>query len=228
MRKCEPSGIMGAVASRWRQLSGNFPRAHFQVMTRLKVLKLLFFLLSLTCDLCAQEKKSEQELAKYKKQLKSSRIDTVLILKSGCTGCQVTYSDTFKAIEDGQTIYVLTQRSGHFKLAIFDDIHNPKYLSVDSCSLFETVHQNKSVLKSKDTFYQKELAELKKMKFLPPRPTHYPYKSLIISLPGFQYDCTVNGSNSDYLGFVRESENWFNSTKTIIKKFFDFINTLRE
>ncbi len=196
-------------------------------MTKLKVSLLILTLFSLTPFSFGQTKKSEQQLEKYYRQLKSSKVDTVLILKSGCTGCDVTYTDTPKSVIDGQTIYVLTQMNGQFKLAIFDDIHNPRYFTGDICSLFKTIDHNKSVLKSKDTFYKKELAELKKVKFLPPRPIHFPFEEIIISLPNFRYDFVINSKDADYLGFVRENEIWFKATKSIIEKFYDYIKTLK-
>lgn len=196
-------------------------------MTKLKVSILILPLISLTIYSFGQTKKSEKELEKYYKQLKSFKVDTVLTLKSGCLGCDVTYTDTPKSVIDGQTIYVLTQKNGQFKLAIFDDIHKPKYFTGDTCSLFDTIDQNKSVLKSKDTFYKKELAELKKVKFLPPRPVHFPFEHVIFSFPNFHYDFVINSKNADYLGFIRENEIWFKATKSIIGKFYDYIKTLK-
>src|SRR6476620_4828434 len=90
-------------------------------MTKLKISILILTLFSLTSYSFGQRKKSDQEFDKYYKQLKSYKVDTVLTLKSGCTGCEVTYTDTPKSVIDGQTIYVLTQKNGQFKLAIFDD-----------------------------------------------------------------------------------------------------------
>lgn len=197
-------------------------------MTKLKISILVLTLFSLTLPTFGQTKKSEQQLEKYYKQLKSSKVDTVLTLKSGCTGCEVTYTDTTKGIIDGQTIYVLTQKNEQFKLAIFDDIHNPEYFTSDTCSLFNVIYHYKPVLKSKDTFYKKELAELEKVKFLPPRPIHFPFEELVISLPNFHYDFVINNKDADYLGFVRENEQWFKATKNIIDRFYDYIRTLKD
>ena len=135
-------------------------------MTQLKTSTLLILSLSLTLYCYGQAKKSEQQFNKYYYQLKSSKVDTFLIIKSGCTGCDVIYTDTSKSVADGQTIYVLTQKSGQFKLAIFDDLHNSQYFTADTCSLFDTNDRNKSLLKLKETFYKTELAELKKIKVL--------------------------------------------------------------
>lgn len=196
-------------------------------MTQLKTSTLLILLLSLTLYSYGQTKRSEQQFNKYYQQLKSLKVDTFLIVKSGCTGCEVTYSDTSKSVIDGQTIYVLTQKSGQFKLAIFDDIHNPKYLTTDTCSLFETIDRNKSLLKLKDSFYKKELRELKKSKFLPPGPIHYSFEDLTIQTPNFKYSFLVNGKDADYLGFVRENEKWFQATKNIIERFFKYSQAIK-
>lgn len=197
-------------------------------MTKIKISTLFIFSLSLTLFSNAQTKKSEQLFTKYFQQLKASKVDTIVIVKSGCTGCDVVYADTPKSIIDGQTIYVLTQKVGQFKLAIFDDIHNPKYYSADTCSLFDTISHYKQTLKLKDTFYKRELAELKKSKFFPPRPIHYSFEELTIKTPNFNYNFLVNGKDADYLGFIRENEKWFQATKNILKSFFDFSQSLKE
>jgi hypothetical protein len=196
-------------------------------MTKIKIATLIIFSLSLTLFSNAQTKKSEQQFNKYFHQLKASKVDTFIIVKSGCTGCDVVYADTPKSVIDGQTIYVLTQNAGQFKLAVFDDIHNPKYYSVDTCSLFDTIDHNKLTLRLKDTFYKKELAELKKSKFFPPQPIHYSFEELTIQTPNFKYNYIVNGKNADYLGFIRENEKWFQATKKILKSFFDFSQSIK-
>ncbi|RYZ62878.1 MAG: hypothetical protein EOO14_00890 [Chitinophagaceae bacterium] len=204
-----------------------FNSASSSYMTQYKISTLFILSLSLTLSSYGQTKKSEQQFNKYYQQLKSSKVDTILIVKSGCTGCDVKYADTPKSVIDGQTIYVLVQKAGQFKLAIFDDIHNPKYFTAGTCSLFDTIDQNKSLLKSKDTFYKKELAELRKSKFFPPRPIHYSFEELTIQIPNFKYNFLVNGKDSDYLGFVRENEKWFQATKTIIENFFNYTQAIK-
>lgn len=179
-------------------------------------------LLGLTLGAYGQAQNTEQQFTQYFKQLESSRIDTILILKSGCIGCEVIYTDTAKSISDGQTIYVLTQENGQFKLAIFDDIHSPEYFSMDTCSLFDKVSHNKSLLRLKDPFYKKKLAKLKRSKFFPPRPIHYSFEELIIQLPDFNYDFVIKGKDTDYLGVIRENENWFKVTKAIIEEFISY------
>ncbi len=196
-------------------------------MTQLKISTLLVLSLSLTLYSYGQTKKSEQQFQKYYQQLKSSKVDTFLIIKSGCTGCDIKYPDTSKSVVDGQTIYVLTQNSGQFRLAIFDDIHKPKYFTADTCSIFDTIDLNKSVLKLKDTFYKTELAELKKSKFLPPRPIHYSFEDLTIQIPNFKYNLLVNGKDADNLGFVRENEKWFQVTKNIIERFYEYVQAIK-
>ena len=214
---------MAVVRHLWKPLDIASPG----YMTQLKILVLLILSLSLTLYSYGQTKKSEQQFNKYYQQLKSSKVDTILIVKSGCTGCDVKYADTPKSVIDGQTIYVLVQKAGQFKLAIFDDIHNPKYFTADTCSLFDTIEQYNSLLQLKDPFYKKELAELKKSKFFPPRPIHYSFEELTIQTPNFKYNFLVNGTDADYLGFVRETKKWFQATKTIIEKFLSFSQAIK-
>lgn len=210
-------------ATLWKPL--NIASSSF--MTKFKISTIIILSLSLTSFSNAQTKKSEQEFNKYFQQLKASKVDTIVIVKSGCAGCDVVYADTPKALIDGQIIYVLTQKAGQFKLVIFDDLHNPKYYSVDTCSLFDTIELYKQTLKFKDTFYKKELAELKKSKFLPPRPIHYSFEDLTIQTPSFNYNFMVNGKDTDYLGIVRENEKWFQATKNIIELFYKYLQGVK-
>jgi hypothetical protein len=196
-------------------------------MTQLKISTIIILLVSLTLYSYGQTKISDKHFNKYYQHLKASKVDTILIVKSGCTGCDVSYTDTSKSVRNGQTIYVLTQKNGLFKLAIFDEIQNPKYFTADTCSLFDTINQNKSLLKLKDTFYKKELAELKKSKFFPPRPIHYSFDELTIQFPNFKYNFLINSKDADYLGFIRENEKWFIATKTIIEKFFNYSQSIK-
>ena len=190
---------------------------------------LTFLSSSFSLPLCSygQTKKSVQQFHKYYQQVKSLKVDTFLVLKAGCTGCEVKYSDTSKNVVDGQTIYVLTKKSGQFILAVFDDLHHPKYFTADTCSIFDTIERNKSLLKVKDRFYKMELAELKKSLFFPPRPIHYSFEDLTIQTPSFKYNFSVNGKDADYLGFVRKNEKWFQATKNIIEMFYKYLQAIK-
>jgi hypothetical protein len=202
---------------------GNPLIVHLQAMTQLKIYTLLILTLSLTLASYGQIKKSEQQFIIYYQQLKSSKVDTVLIIKSGCIGCDVTYIDTSKSIIDGQTIYVLTQKNGQFKVAIFDDIHNPKYFTRDTCSLFKFINENKVTLGQKGKFYKTEIPKIKsKSGFYPPSPIHYSYEELGIKLPNFNYDFMIVDDNKDHFGLQRDKEKWFTLTNQIIKRVYNY------
>ena len=196
-------------------------------MTMLKNV-LAIGLLGLTLGAYGQSQNTEQQFTQYFKQLESSGVDTILILKSGCIGCEVIYTDTAKSISNGQTIYVLTQENGQFKLAVFDEVHGPKYSTMDTCSLFDKIFCYKPLLRLKDPFYKKELAKLKRSKFFPPLPIHYSFEELIIQLPDFKYDFAIKGKDTDYLGLNRESENWFKVTKAIIEAFINYSQSIKD
>jgi hypothetical protein len=187
-------------------------------MTRHKILTILFS--SILLSSYGQVKKSEQELKGYLKHIKAAHIDTLLIVKSGCTGCDVVYKDTSKSVRDGQSISVLTKHNGKYKIATFDDIHKPRETTVDTCSFFDILSNRIHALEQKNIFYKNELAELKKVKFFPPSPVHYSFEELTVSLPNFKYEFMIVDKNADYMGFIRESESWFIATKEIVEKFF--------
>lgn len=197
-------------------------------MTRFLKLILLVLTFCLTQMLSGQEKKSEQKLNDYLQQLKATKVDTVLIIKSGCTGCEVKYYDTSKALVDGQSIYVLTQHNGKFKVAIFVDAKASKFITTDTCSLFEFVNQNKSSLQQKTIFYKTEIPKIKsKAGFYPPSPIHYSYEELNIYLSDFHYDFEVVDGNKDHFGVKRDKEKWFIRTKEIIKMVFNYSQSLK-
>jgi uncharacterized protein YqeY len=62
-----------------------------------------------------QTQKSEQQLKNYLRQLNEAKVDTLFIIKSGCAGCEVKYTDTSKAITDEQIIFILSQEMGSLK-----------------------------------------------------------------------------------------------------------------
>jgi hypothetical protein len=170
-----------------------------------------------------QEKKSEQELERFMIQLKSSKVDNFLILKSGCFGCEVQYIDTSKFINDGQTIYVLTQNGAQYDISIFDDLNPQKHFKIDTCSLFTYIDANKITLLKKETFYKKETPKLKsKNGFIRPHKVHYSYENLNINLPNFIYTFEINDSSNDQFGIKREKEEWFKLTKEIINRVYNY------
>lgn len=192
-------------------------------MTPLNIFALFVQIFCLTLSSFGQAKKSEQQLAKYFQQLKSSKVDTIITIKSGCTGCEVKYTDSSKSVIDGQSIYVLTQKFGHSRLAMFDDINNSKYFTLDTCSLFEFISQNKVTLGQKEKFYKTEIPKIRsKSGFYPPRPIHYSYEELSIKLAKFNYDFMIVDENKDYFGLERDKEKWFALTKEIIKRVYNY------
>lgn len=176
-----------------------------------------------------QSQQSKQQLDKYLLQLKTLKVDTIIIVKSGCTGCEIKYNDTSKTVLDGQSVYVLIQNKGQFAIASFDDVHHQKNLTLDTCSLFDFINQNKSLLQQQKTFYDKELPKIKsKSGFYPPSPTHYSYDKLSIGLPNFIYDFEVIDNDKDHFGLKRDEEKWFIATKEIIKRVFNYSQSVND
>jgi hypothetical protein len=193
---------------------------------RLQMLSLIYLTIALTNTVCGQVRKSEKELKFYLSQLRTSKVDTLLILKSGCIGCEIKYSDTSKAISDGQSIYVITQHNGHFNIAIFDDIHNQKIIAIDTCSIFEFVNLHKASLSQKEIFYEKKISKIKsKTGFFPPRPIHYSYENLKIHSSNFVYEFEIVDNNKDQFNLMCDKENWFITTAEIIKNVYNYLES---
>lgn len=93
---------------------------------------------------------------------------------------------------------------------------------MDTCSLFDFINQNKSVLQQQKIFYENELPKIKsKSGFYPPRPSHYSYEDLNIQLSNFKYDFKVVDGNKDHFGLQRDNEKWFLVTKEIIERIYN-------
>lgn len=167
-----------------------------------------------------QASKPEQQLAKYVKQLRQEKTDSLIILKWGCYGCTLHYGDTSASVQDGQTIYVLSKKAGKFKVAVFDDIHKPDFYNADTCAVFSTIKTYENVLRSKDVFYAHERAELKRSNFVHPLPDHFSFEKLIIQAGKFTYNYTIANKTADEFGFIRENIDWFVATKLIVKQVY--------
>lgn len=170
----------------------------------------------------------EEQLKNYLLHLQKSKVDTFLILKSGCADCEVKYSDTSKAVSDGQTVYILSQQLGGFTIVTFDDFGRQHVYTMDTCSLFDTIMYHKAVLRQKDVFYDKQREELKKGKFLPPRPIHYSYYDLAVRISKFTYEFKIVENDSGMFIFPERQENWFVVTKDIIFKFFSILKAAHD
>ncbi len=192
-------------------------------MTYLPIPFLFIGLFAFADTAFGQAQKSEQQLKSYLLRLKASKVDTILIVKSGCSGCYIKYSDTSIPVNGGQDVYVLTKNARQFNLAYFDDLNRQRSFTFDSCSLFDTIQYYKLILKQKENFYKKELAELRKTKFFPPGPVHYSYEELVIKIPSFSYSFMVVEEKFDRFGFSREDEPWFKARQNIINRLFQFI-----
>ena len=174
-----------------------------------------------------QAQMPEQQLKSYLLQLEKSNVDTILIIKSGCSGCAVKYTDTAKAVTNGQTIYVLWQAMGQFRIVSFDDFGRQNNYLFDTCSLFDTIKHYKAVLQQKEVYYKKIREGLKKGRFQPPRPIHYSYNALIIKIPKFSYEYNVIENDTGNFIFPERKEKWFAVTKKLIDNFFSLLETVR-
>ncbi len=191
-------------------------------------LTLSYFALTFGQTVLAQQK-PEQELKQKLQEIRKNKIDTFLVIKSGCIGCEINYPDTKKSVVDGQSIYVLTQKKGQVEISIFDDLGAQKNIKLDTCSIFEYVFSNKSDLLAKEVFYEKEIPKIKsKNGFSPPIPIHHSYEELEIYSPKFIYKFKVLNEDSDSFGINRQNKNWFVLTTEIIKQVEDKSKILKE
>ena len=192
-------------------------------MKKYKVL-ILLLLTILTQTSLGQDKKTEKEFKSYLQRLKATNVDTFLTVNTGCTGCEIQYDDFPKLIDNGHFIYVLSKHKGKYNIVVFNEIHNEKSFNIDTCSLFDFVFKNKTLLNKKTKFYKGEMSNLKsKDTFYPPRPIQYSYEELTIQTPNFSYNFKVLDGCADFLGIIREKEIWFKLTTEIIKRVYGYL-----
>jgi hypothetical protein len=189
---------------------------------QIKFLFVLTFAVFTQVSVFAQSRQSDQLFASYHKLLNSSKVDTIIILKSGCKNCVVEYTNSPQTVDDGQIIYVLTQDKGQIKLAIFDDKKEPAYFTADSCMVFKYIDIVKPLLKLKEPYYINAIKEEKELKFVAPYLKQFPYEELTIQLPKFKYNFIIVDNNLDYMGIEQNHRNWFIETQTIITLIYGF------
>ncbi|MCZ2129066.1 MAG: hypothetical protein LC109_02240 [Bacteroidia bacterium] len=194
------------------------------IRQRLTAILLSFFLPLFSIG---QTQKPKQQLEDYLLQLKGLQVDTFLVIKSGCAGCEVKYADTSKAVTDGQTIYILSQQVDKFKIVAIDDFGRQETYDIDTTSLFGTIMRFESVLQQKDIYYKKVRSESKKGHFLPPRPKHYSYNDLAIKIAKFTYKFNVIENDSGMFAFPERGEKWYAATNEIIDNFFLLLKSVR-
>ena len=192
-------------------------------MTFRPILLLLFLTINLTKVVLGQTHDSDEQLNKYLLHLKDFKVDSIVIVKSGCVGCDVINFNSSKHVEDEQSIYVLTKQSGIFLLAIFNDADSAKYINIDTCTLFKFINQNENILQNQKSFYKKEISKIKsKSGFYPPILIHHSFEELTINLSFFNYNFEVNDDDKDHFGFKCDNTKWFIITKNIIKRVYNY------
>jgi len=219
--------ILLKALSRCTPLYGNPLTVYLLYMLFRQTIIASIFFVFLPLFSIGQAQKPEQQLKNYLLQLEMSKVDTILIIKSGCTGCAVKYTDTAKAVTDGKTIYVLSQAMGQFRIVSFDDFGRQNHYLFDTCSLFDTIKHYKAVFQQKNVFYKKIREGLSKGRFQPPRPIHYSYNDLIIKIPNFSYEYSVIENDTGNFIFPERKEKWFVVTKKVIDNFFSLLKMVR-
>lgn len=170
-----------------------------------------------------QTSKAQQKLQAYLKELKKLKVDTLVILKTGCVGCEMKLSNR-KLLADPQTAWIITHRQGITEVKYFGSLGEQKCAKTDSIRLFDYTRVITSVLSEKDAFYETKRAEIQNAGFYPPVPNHYSYQELEVRLGTFYYTVELVNGHFDHLGFDIENERWYTATKEII----NYIETLHK
>lgn len=145
--------------------------------------------------------KAEKELLRF---LKAHKVDTFVLVKTGCTSCIISYEDNAK-LADTVTIWLLYKYRGKQSLMTFSDIAQPKKLGNKDTDIFKFITENRQLLLTKDQYYQ----EQKQLKFQAPCLTTYPYETIEIKYGNLKYRHRLVKRETDDCGTFLTHEDWF-------------------
>lgn len=156
---------------------------------------------------------ANRELAQY---LKTSKIDTFVILRAGCTNCMISFEQTGKRNKsDTVNIWLLYRKNGIQKLMTFSDTSKTETALVKESNVFQIIEQNREVFIIKNEYYKNQ----KQLKFKEPCLTTYPYETIEIRYGLFRYKHTLVERETDDCGTILTSEDWFKSEVELLKEF---------
>lgn len=163
----------------------------------------------------SQENAIEKKLEKLIVQIKSSGVDTFLILKSGCLGCDIIKKETSNAKINHPCIYIMTKKD-LINSSLIQNLNIQVNFTTDTSWVFDFIFSNKIELSNKDGFYKNEIAKHKTHEL--PVPSHYYYDYLEIHSPKFNYQVRIINDKKDGFGFQSEKEKWFILSQEIIRR----------
>ena len=165
----------------------------------MKPLLTISFIL-LTCITWGQGK-ADKELRRF---FKKHKVDTFVLVKTGCTNCIISYEDNNK-LTDTVTIWLLYKYRGKQSLITFSDIAQTKNLGDKDTDIFKFITENRQLLIKKDKYYQ----EQKQLKFQAPCLMTFPYENIEIKYGNFKHRHRLVKRETDDCGTFLTHEDWF-------------------
>lgn len=175
----------------------------------MKILLTISF--TLLTSFCFGQGKANRELTQF---LKSNKVDTFIIIKSGCSSCNISYENIDRVKNaDTVTVRLVYQKKGKQTLMIFSDTGLAKNVTYSGTEIFKIIANNREILRTKDAYYQ----EQKLAKFHAPRLVSFPYETIQLKYGQFTYRHTLVERETDDCGTVLTNEDWFKVEIEILK-----------
>lgn len=154
-------------------------------------------------------------------KFKSEGVDTILIYKEGCVGCQVLFTDSndCKFNSGYEEVYIFFQKMGSIYLKKLNECSLFFPIEVQNKEIFNFYFTNKNTFDEQIQFYNdlKDSIYSGKHIFLPPVPSHHDYNSISFYCPEleigfkvieeFEYD---EKGNPKYLNYTwkKKQKEW--------------------
>lgn len=93
----------------------------------------------------AQPSTSDAAFQRYFSQLNQLKVDTILVHRWGCVGCDRIYDSSSTSTATGEIIYVLTTHQGISAIATFDH-YSERHDTVDVRKVFRAIRKYRTML----------------------------------------------------------------------------------
>jgi hypothetical protein len=184
-------------------------------MERFKITLFALFIL-ISFPLAAQVYSSEKSLQDHLSQLKREQVDSIVIMRQGCTGCDRAYDSTSTSTATGELIYVLWKQAGTTKMAFID-----RYLYKEKMTysrfLFNYINKNKTVLSANKCCHERILID----SLLP-----YMFEEIEIILPDFHFNFQVIKGIYQSDGTRIKNKNLLLTVRDMISIFYAIIQSI--
>ncbi len=201
------------IENRWRKVTKQNIQ-NFKKMKTVIITLINFFWITLAWG----QNKADKELNLFLQQTKP---DAYVYIRTGHNTCPTDYEDTLKNKVDTVTIKLVAEKQHKQTIAVFSDLDEMKKQEINATRLFEYIKANISILKEKESYYRTQA----QLKVQVPSLVIFPYETIVIKLPKFNFIHTMIEREMDDTGAYLKREKWFEKEVDILNMIEEIINT---